>query len=412
MLGTVRYMSPEQARAEPVGSASDLFSLGVVLYELATGRHPFPADSPIGTLHAILAQPPLRPSLLNPEIPAALEALILQMLAKEPRLRPTAAEVDAALAELTGKGPVRRLGPAPALVQRHTVGRQQERAELRAGFESAAAGRGLFLCVTGEPGIGKTTLVEDFLAELAAAGRTCTVARGRCSERLAGAEAYLPFLEALESLLHGDGGEAAARVMKVVAPTWYVQVAPLAAEDSSFARVLAEAKAASQERLKRELGAFLQEVSRLRPLVLFLDDLHWADASTVDLLAYLGSKCAALRLLLVLTYRPSDLLLSQHPFVPVKLELQARGVCREIALPLLTRQDIERYLALAFAGHRFPEEFGGPDPRQDRRQSALHGRPAPLPARPAGDRPGAGPLGAGAVRSRTCSASCPSRCAA
>jgi predicted ATPase len=277
------------------------------------------------------------------------------MLEKEPRLRPAAAEVDAALAELTGKCAGLMLGPAPTPVLRHTVGRHDELAELRAGFESAAAGRGLFLCVTGEPGIGKTTLVEDFLAELAAAGRTCTVGRGRCSERLAGAEAYLPFLEALESLLHGGGGEAVARVMKVVAPTWYAQVMPRAAEDSSFARVLLEEKAASQERLKRELGAFLQEVSRLRPLLLFLDDLHWADASTIDLLAYLGRRGAGLRLLLVLTYRPTDLLLSKHPFVPVKQDLQARGVCREIALELLTRPDLERYLALQFPQHRFPE---------------------------------------------------------
>ena len=95
---------PRAGAAETAGSASDLFSLGIVLYELATGQHPFPADSQLGTLHAILSQSPLRPSLLNPEIPAPLEALILQMLEKEPRLRPTAAEVDAALAELTGKG--------------------------------------------------------------------------------------------------------------------------------------------------------------------------------------------------------------------------------------------------------------------------------------------------------------------
>jgi predicted ATPase len=350
-------MSPEQARAETVDSASDLFSLGVVLYELATGRHPFPADSPIGTLHAILADPPLRPALLNPEIPTPLEALILQMLEKDARLRPTAALVEAALAGLTGTGAGRLPGPAAAARRPHTVGRQSELAELRAGFESAEAGRGLFLCATGEPGIGKTTLVEDFLADLAVAGQACAVARGRCSERLAGAEAYLPFLEALDSLLHGEGGEAVARVMKAVAPTWYAQVVPLATEDSSFARVLEQAKAASQERLKRELGTFLQEVARLRPLVLFLDDLHWADASTVNLLAYIGSKCATLRTLLVLTYRPTDLLLSKHPFVPVKQDLQARGVCREITLDLLARPDVERYLALEFPEHCFPEEL-------------------------------------------------------
>src|SRR5206468_11867007 len=84
---------------------------------------------------------------------------------------------------------------------------------------------------------------------------------------------------------------------------------------------------------------------------------HWADASTVDLLAYVGSKCATLRTLQLLTYRPTDLLLSKHPFVPVKQDLQAHGVCREVALELLNRQDVERYLALEFPEHRFPEEL-------------------------------------------------------
>src|SRR5262249_34160658 len=157
---------------------------------------------------------------------------------------PTAAEGGTALAELAGDGNRRPLGPEPIRLQHHTVGRQQELAELRAGFASAEAGRGQILCVTGEPGIGKTTLVEDFRAELAAASHSCAVARGRCSERLAGSEAYLPFLEALEGLLRGEGGEAAARLMRAIAPTWYNQVVPLAAEDSSFVRVLAETKAA------------------------------------------------------------------------------------------------------------------------------------------------------------------------
>ena len=244
-----------------------------------------------------------------------------------------------------------------AALKRHSVGRRKELAELGRAFESAVTGQALFLCVTGEPGIGKTTLIEDFLGELASAGRRCTLARGRCSERLAGTEAYLPFLEAMESLLQGGGAETAARVMKASAPNWYAQVAPQAAEDSSLVRALAESKATTQERLKRELAAFVQELSRLTPLILFFDDVHWADASTVDLLAYLGGKCAEMRALLLFTYRPTDLAVSRHPFGPVKLDLQARGVCRELALEFLSRADLDLYLALEFPEHRFPEEF-------------------------------------------------------
>jgi predicted ATPase len=355
-VGTLLYMSPEQARAEPVGPASDIFSLGLVLYELATGQHPFLADSAFSILHAIATQPPLPPARLNPEVPAALDALILQMLAKDSRLRPTAAEVDAILAELTETRAPLPEPLRPGSGRPPTVGRQQERQALWAGFEEAAAGRGLLLCVTGEPGLGKTTLVDDFLDELAAGGRPHGVGRGRCSERLAGTEAYLPFLEALDSLLQGDGGSLAAQMLKRLAPTWYAQLAPPAAADPSLASGQAVV-AAPQERLKRELGVFLKEVSRPRPLVLFLDDVHWADPSSTDLLAYLGSKCAELPLLLVLTYRSSDLLRSKHSFGPVKLDLQGRGVCHEISLPYLSRDDVDHYLALAFEGHQFPEPF-------------------------------------------------------
>jgi predicted ATPase len=356
-VGTPSYMSPEQARAEAVDAATDIFSLGIVLYELATGQHPFCADSDVGVLHAIATQEPVPPSRLNPEVPASLEALIGHMLAKDPRQRPTAVEVEVILNQLSASIPDRPESQSAGTGRRSTVGRQREWKALRFGFKEAAAGRGLFLCVTGEPGLGKTTLVESFLEELATNQQTWNLARGRCSERLAGSEAYLPILEALDSLLRGDGGASAAQAMKLLAPTWYVQLSPRAADDPSLASVLAEAKEASQERRKRELGVFLQEISRLRPLVLFLDDIHWADPSSVDLLAYLGSKCADLRLLVVLTYRPSDLWRNQRPFGPVKLELQGRGVCREIALPFLTRDDLAHYLDVAFTGHQFPEDL-------------------------------------------------------
>ena len=72
--------------------------------------------------------------------------------------------------------------------------------------------------------------------------------------------------------------------------------------------------------------ACVQELSRSRPLVVFLDDLHWADVSTVDLLSFLAGKFEGSQVLVVVTYRPSDMLLSKHPFLQIKSDLQARGV--------------------------------------------------------------------------------------
>jgi len=357
LLGTLAYMSPEQARGLPVTAATDIFALGVVFYELATGRHPFKADSMIGILHAITSQTPVRVSRLNTEVPAPLDVLIMRMLEKDANLRPKAVEIDKALSELAGVssgGHFQR--SIKVALERPTVGRKRERTELRKGFESVLEGRGLLLCVAGEPGIGKTTLVEDFLTELSAEGR-CMIARGRCSERLAGTEAYLPLLEALESLLQDGSNPAASRVMRQIAPTWYAQVASLSIESEESARVLNEVKGASQERMKRELGAFSQEVSRLRPLVLFFDDLHWADISTIDLLNFLATRFDALSVLVIVTYRPSDMLLAKHPFLQIKPDLQARGLCRELQLEFLNREEIAEYLALEFPGHRFPPEF-------------------------------------------------------
>jgi predicted ATPase len=363
VVGTPSYMSPEQATgaAHRIDGRTDIYSLGVVLYEMLTGRVPFRAANQLELLRQVGEDEPQPPRQLVAEIPPEMERVCLKALAKRQEERySTAADFATDLrrvlpskvgAELHSSWSASTLIPP---VKRHSVGRQKELAELGRAFELAAAGQGLFLCVTGEPGIGKTTLVEEFVSQLAATDSRFTLARGRCSERLAGTEAYLPFLEVLESLLHGEGAEAAARLMQATAPNWFAQVASLVADDSSEP---VEPKVASQEKLKRELSAFLRELSHLRPLLLFLDDLHWADASTVDLLAYLGGKCAAMRVLFVLTYRPTDLFLGKHAFGPVKLELQSHGVCRELALEFLTRVDLDRYLALEFPGHAFPEEF-------------------------------------------------------
>jgi predicted ATPase len=353
VLGTSSYMSPEQARGLVVGSAADIFSLGIVFYELAVGSRPFSPDSGPAVLHAIVAHHPLPPSRHDPGLPSAFDGLLLRMLAKEPTLRPTAADLDGELDLLLGQRPV----TSALLPRRHTVGRERERAELRDAYDAAVNGRGSFVAISGEPGIGKTSLAEDFLAEIGAGPFHPVIARGKCSERLAGAEAYLPVLEALDSLLHSGSGESFNEMMKQGAPTWYVQIAPLATESTTAVQIHEDVKTASQERMKRELGTLLLEIGRVQPLVICLEDLHWADVSTVDILNYLGGRLASMRALVLVTFRQSEMLLTKHAYLKVRGDLQSAGVLRELPLDFLARDDIDRYLALAFPQHRFPVEF-------------------------------------------------------
>ncbi len=354
VAGTLAYMSPEQLRAEQVSSASDIFSLGIVLYEFASGRHPFAAGSAPEISTAILTENPPTPRELNPEIAPPLNALIQQMLQKDPRLRPTAAEVCATL-QSAAASPVIREIRIPTRSSK--PGREKERADLRKAYDGSAEGRGFVVCLSGEPGIGKTTLVESFLEELAGTGEQCFVARGRCSERLAGSDAYLPLLEALESLLRGPSFGTAIRTMKALAPAWYSQVEFADASGAVEREARPTGQPVSQEQLKRQLAAFFRELSRVAPMVLFLDDLHWADPSTIDMIAYLSTRFDELRLLLIATYRPSDARLTKHPFLSLKQDLESRGECKDTELRFLTLEETAVYLKSEFTGSTFLPEL-------------------------------------------------------
>ncbi len=356
VLGTPSYMSPEQARGAVSGSAADVFSLGVVLYEMACGRRPFTAPTRAGIIASVLTEEPVPLARVNPAVPRALGDLVQQMLEKDPNRRPSARDVErqlavAQVAETTAPA-------APVIsTDRRTVGREAERDELRRIYARVKGGRSMILAVTGEPGIGKTSLVEDFLSDLASSGERPTIARGRCSESLAGAEAYLPILEVLDGLLHRSEGPSLNTVFRTLAPNWYMQVATHSSEASSVGQVRAASPAASQERLKRELGTLLEEATRVRPIVAFIDDLHWADVSTIDILNYLAGRFRDMRVLVVTSYRPSDMALAKHPFLGIRSNLQSHGVFQEIELQFLDLHDVERYLALQFPAHSFPPDF-------------------------------------------------------
>jgi serine/threonine protein kinase/predicted ATPase len=351
LVGTLRYMAPEQAAGGKVSAAADLFALGVVLYELATGRHPLNADTLLGLMQALATGSPIPPSKIVPSLPAAFDALVLRLMDRDERRRPSARETVAALSSVKA-GRVDEVAPTPSRIATHAmVGRDRQRNEMLAALRRIASGRGELLSISGEPGAGKTTLVEDFLAVVQVGEVRYGVGRGRCSERLAGTEAYLPVLEALDSLVRSDIGSLVAQQMMAIAPAWYSQISSAI---SGVGRPASEPQATSQERLKREITALLRELSRSQPLMLFFDDVHWADSSTIDLLGYVSARFDELRTLIVVTSRPSDLLLTNHPFLVLRRELQARRVCHEIVLDMLTLADVERYLSLEFRDHRFP----------------------------------------------------------
>ncbi|MBW2721905.1 MAG: protein kinase, partial [Deltaproteobacteria bacterium] len=356
-LGTVGYMSPEQAQGRHVDDRTDVWSLGVVLYELLTGMTPFRADKESAVVYHILNTPAISVAVQNPSVSSDLDGLVMKMLEKEPALRPSSKEVVAVLSENIDV-PVTLYEDSSTSENVPTmVGREVHEGMMGDVFDTAAQGQARLLCITGEPGIGKTTLTEDFLRTLRSKKQLSLIARGRCSERLAGTEAYLPLLEALESMMRNGLGGQVGPIMKRLAPTWFFRIAPPQSGDASDVQLAEDARAASQERMKRELFAFLRELSRRSPVVFFFDDVHWADISTVDLLSYLGTRGDDLKMLTIVTYRPSELLLSEHPFIGVKRELQGRGICEEIALDFLGQDDIAQYLDIEFPGHSFPSDL-------------------------------------------------------
>jgi predicted ATPase len=326
---------------------------------MLSGRRAFQEERAILTMMAILHKEarPLRE--LAPHLAPEWDGIVSRAMAKAPADRyQNMAELRVELERMAEQRAVTPGGEAPVMAaSRTTVGRDAQRGQLWRAYARVKEGRGLILAVSGEAGIGKTSLLEEFLAELGQRGERPVLARGRCSERLAGAEAYLPILEALDSLLHGHTAAPAAGTMKTLAPTWYGLVAGDAAETSTGVAAREAGPAASQERMKRELGALCQELSRKQPLILVIDDLHWADVSTIDMLNYLAGRFADMRLLALVSYRPSDMALARHPFLAIRGELQSHGLFEEIGLRFLEPQDVERYLALQFPGNEFPGDF-------------------------------------------------------
>ena len=356
LLGTPAYMSPEQTRGEELDPRSDLFSLGCVLYEAATGVRPFRGSSLPEILREVVSGHPPQPSSLRPELPAGWDSILMRTLAKDrDRRYQSAADLFGALEELRGSVPL----AGPRTEQREpdpVFGREKELGKLEELLSSAMQGSGKVVLVSGEPGIGKTALTGMFVYRAKQRHADLLLARGACVEQYGAGEAYLPFLDLLGSLLQSPGRERVVALLRRHAPTWCLQF-PAVFSSGAIDQILREATGATKDRMLRELGDALAALTAETPVLLVLEDMHWTDPASVDMLRHLAERAHGQRLLLLVTARPEDIERNNPTLKKCYTEMHARGVCEEIALRVLRVQDVAAYLDAYFAPNEFPAEL-------------------------------------------------------
>lgn len=351
LVGTAFYIAPEQASGQAVDGRADLYALGVILYELTTGQLPFSADDPMAVISQHLYAPVVPPRARTASIPPALDGLIVRLLSKRPEDRPSTAEEARRLIEAArsagpgGEATLDLVAEAGLSVLERIsrgrfVGRRQELAEARALWRRAMAGQGHTFLVSGEPGVGKTRLVRELRAE--AQVSSGLVLSAACYPE--GGAPYSPIARILR------GTDPVLRDLDLTDRV-RADLISLAPElRSLFPDVPTNPHMepqADQDRLHNSLASLLSALAARSPVLLFIDDVHWADGATLQLLRHLARNAAAMRMLLVLTYREIEVT-EGGPLSAVLLDLNRERVATRVKLGRLsfdqTREMLEGML--------------------------------------------------------------------
>ncbi|MGZ5271490.1 MAG: AAA family ATPase, partial [Ramlibacter sp.] len=238
----------------------------------------------------------------------------------------------------------------PAVHDPAFIGRAAALQRLGRAWDAARAGRRSIVWIAGEPGIGKTTLIEHFMAGLG----PVACGRGQCVESYGAGEPYLPVLEALGALCRGDA--TLRDQLRAVAPTWLLQLPWLctAEERDALRRELA---GVGPERMLREFGELLDRYAAEQPLLLVTEDLHWSDRATIQLIDFLARRRGGARVMWLASFRLAEAVALDHPLNAVRRELRLHGLCEEIVLDPFSETEVAAYVAGQSPGLAQDEAF-------------------------------------------------------
>jgi predicted ATPase len=229
------------------------------------------------------------------------------------------------------------------------VGRDVELKALREHLHKSLMGQRQFVFLSGEVGIGKTTVLDAFQRQAARAVPDLRIAREQCFESFGGKEPFHSMLGALDQLLRGPDQNEIAHIILSQAPTWVGKFPVLLTRERRASATPVSRPATLREGMFREILGALTSISASRPLLLIFEDLQWVDHATVDLLSALARNRTSGQLMLVATLRPTDLRKDIHPLKALVPDLLVHRLCQEIVLRPLTESDVATYLKLQCA---------------------------------------------------------------
>jgi predicted ATPase len=309
LRGTPAYMAPEHIRGETADRRSDIFAFGTLLYELLSGRNPFIRANVYATFEAILDEPVATLHDRIPAIPPTLDGLLARLLAKDPSARHQSfGEVRIALRRLSvDLSTISTLPPPvvdpPSDGRARLIGRDAALAQLLQGLDQARSRRGSLILLLGDAGVGKTRLAEEALAAARRLG--CHTLVGRCHEQ-EGTPALIPYIEVLEEASRLMPAAMFSQAIEPLAPELAKLMPDLHRLFPEMAPPLELPPQLRQRFMFTNVRDFFARSSQFMPLVIFIDDLQWADQSTLQLTQHLAQQLADLPIFIIAAYRESE----------------------------------------------------------------------------------------------------------